>query len=123
MLLQIDYTTFAFDTLINNLIIAQIVFIVVVVISASIAIYVDLKVWRKQRAEGDSTHWYTRPTFLFCLGVTLGMLAIFIDSATTTHFFPNTLFWNALDIILLLIVLALILAGFVSVMLNSRKKA
>jgi hypothetical protein len=123
MRLQIDYAAFAFDALINNLIIAQIVFMVVVIISASIAIYVDLKVWRTQRAEGDRRYWYTRPTLLFCLGITLGMLAIFIDSATTTHFFPNTLFWNVLDIILLLIVLILILGGFVSVMLNFRKKA
>lgn len=123
MLLHIDYAAFALDPLIYNLIIAQIAFIAVVIISASIAIYVDLKVWRKQRTAGQQKPWYTRPTLLFCLGVTLGMLAIFIDSATTTHFFPNTLFWNALDIILLLIVLVLVLGGFVSAMLASRKKA
>lgn len=123
MQFQIDYAVVALDTLIHNLIIAQIVFIAVVVISALIAIYVDMKVWRKQRAEGVRKHWFTRPTLLFCLGVTLGMLAIFIDSATTTHFFPNTLFWNGLDIILLLIVLVLIICGFISVMFTARKKA
>jgi hypothetical protein len=122
MQLQIDYAVVALDPLIHNLIIAQIVFIAVVVISASIAIYVDMKVWRKQRAEGVKKHWYTRPTLLFCLGVTLGMLAIFIDSATTTHFFPNTLFWNGLDIILLLIVLVLIIGGFISALFATRKK-
>jgi cell division protein FtsW (lipid II flippase) len=123
MQIRIDYAAFALDTLIYNLIIAQIVFIVIVVISASVAIYVDLKVWRQQRITGNQKHWYTRPTFLFCLGVTLAMIAIFIDSATTTHFFPNTLFWNALDIVFLLIVLVLILGGFISVVLNSRRKA
>lgn len=122
MQFQIDYAVITLDTLIHNLIIAQIVFIAVVVISALIAIYIDMKVWRKQRDEGVRSHWYTRPTLLFCLGVTLGMLAIFIDSATTTHFFPNTLFWNGLDIILLLIVLVLIICGFISVMLTTRKK-
>ena len=71
MQFQIDYAVVALDTLIHNLIIAQIVFIAVVVISALIAIYVDMKVWRKQRAEGVRKHWFTRPTLLFCLGVTL----------------------------------------------------
>jgi hypothetical protein len=122
MQLQIDYATIALDSLVHNLIIAQIVFIAVVVISASIAIYVDLKVWRQQRAEGVRQYWYTRPTLLFCLGVTLGMFAIFIDSATTTHFFPNSLFWNGLDIILLLIVLVLIICGFLSFFLAASKK-
>ncbi|GCF11762.1 hypothetical protein [Dictyobacter arantiisoli] len=108
--------------LVHGLIVAQIVFILIVLISAIVAIYADLKVLRKRRASGLPGHWYTRPTLLFCVGVTLAMVAIFIDSATTTHFFPNNSFWNLLDILLLLLVLLSILSGFIFAFRNSRKK-